>query len=283
MLLKSRRYVIVTLIKTNKGGCVMLNLVYYLGILACGIQGSRKAIEQHYNILHIIVCALLASFAGGFIRDTLILNTHPAVLELDSMLDILLAMCSALVYEKSKHKELWFSFAKLSDSMALSQFVVRGVDRAISQNASSCDAFISGVATALGGGVISSLYACKSMEDICFSSLTYWSITLNASSVYLFFRTIGIGASDSQIILLAYTTVSVSMCNSNGKFLAKSYITRTIHCLKQNLNDHSYMYFIPYYTWHTLYRLHDEQQYIYNMQYYSSKKIVYMLHRIRQM
>lgn len=261
----------------------MLNLVYYLGILACGIQGSKKAIEQHYNILHIIICALLASFAGGFIRDILVLNTYPAAFELDSIPDILLAMCSILVYTKSKHKDLWLSFSKLSDSIALSQFIVRGFDRAISKNASSFATYTSGVVTAIGGGVISSLYANKSIEEICISNLSYWLITLNASSVYALLRNIGIGVFASQIILLSYTCVAVSLCNSNGNTQMKSYIPRTIHCIKQNLNDQPYMYIIPHYIWQILYRLHDVQQHNYNMQYYSSKKMVYTLHRIRQM
>ncbi len=261
----------------------MLNLVYYMGILACGIQGARKAIGQHYDILHVLFCALLASFAGGFLRDTIVLCTYPAIFELESMLDILLALCSALVYEKTKHKNFLLSFSILADSIGLSQFIVRGVDRAISINASSFIVFSSGIVTALGGGTISSLYTCKSIEEIIFSSLPYWFVTSGGTFIYTFLWSIGAEPVYSQIILLAYTTATATLCNANGRHLIQCYIQKTICCLKQRFNCQSNIYITPFYRWHFLYRLHDEQQDSYNMQYYSSKKIVYMFRRIRQM
>ena len=73
-----------------------LSFIYYLGIIACGIQGSKKSCQQYKELC--LPASFLAAMGGGMIRDLLILFVFPAAFTVSCILDDAVAICAGLIY-----------------------------------------------------------------------------------------------------------------------------------------------------------------------------------------
>lgn len=173
-------YNILILINT-KGVFVMkvLTIIYFAGIASCGIQGAEKYTQyMQRNNIALLLCAFLSSFAGGLIRNAIILQVYPVALTIDCLPDIIMALFAAVLYVNSKENKLIKWFSTCADSAGLAQFISIGVNKAYIITDEKLTQFICGVITALGGSIISSLFCGDSLTKILSKNLFYRLITV---------------------------------------------------------------------------------------------------------
>lgn len=214
--------------------CLML--IYYSGIASCGIQGAEKAQKSNKNIVLSLITAFLSAFGGGIIRDIVILKVKPAVLSLSTLPDISIALIFAIIYLKtSKSKKAHNSinlFAVFTDILGLAQFISIGVDRALIFNSDINIAFICGITTALGGGIISSLFCGKGIQKILMSNFKYNLNTIIGTSFYIFMLNTNVPCVKAQLILVLYTSISNLSINEKIKEIIKKYYMTRSHIIK---------------------------------------------------
>lgn len=194
-----------------------LMFIYYIGIASCGIQGIQKAEKHNNKNIIYSISAFLNSFGGGIIRDLIILIVSPAVISLSSIPDILVALFAAFFYLQISKKTQIFNrwFIIITDALGVSQFIVIGVDKAITYNANLLVCFLSGVTTAIGGGIIASLLSKTNISKILISNVKYYFIVILGTIFYYTMLQINFNILNSQFVLSIYTTTTVIISNLN--------------------------------------------------------------------
>ena len=192
----------------------MLLFVYYIGIAACGIQGAEKSKFQSPE--RILIASFLAAFGGGLIRDILLLNTHPVVFTLNCIPDISIALLSGYLYSKISNQRLvkWVSI--FADAAGLGQFISIGVDKANNMGGNDIIAFICGITTALGGGILSSIFCGVSIRKIISTNIIYRVWTLWGTVIYIFLLNSGEQHSFAQLIIVVYTIITITASNQEA-------------------------------------------------------------------
>lgn len=202
-------------------------LIYYSGIASCGVQGAEKAQKSNKNIKSSLFTAFLSAFGGGIIRDIFILKVKPAVLSPSTLPDILISLIFAIIYLKtSKNKKIKNAInllAVYTDALGLAQFISIGIDRALIFNSDINIAFICGIITALGGGILSSLFCGKEIHKILISNFKYNLNTIIGTFFYIFMLNIGVPYAKAQLILVIYTSISTLSSNEKIKGIIKKY------------------------------------------------------------
>ena len=195
----------------------LLTCIYYAGISSCGIQGAEKAYPSYPFTISTIVYAFFSAFGGGIIRDTLLLNVYPAAFTFECLPDILVAFYSALFYKANRQNREMYKITHLisvvGDAVGLGQFICIGVDKAIIYNAPPVIVLLSGIVTALGGGIISSFLQGNSFLSIIRTKYLYRFGTIIGVFLYSFIISNGTSHVASQFILSLYTTAIVFSCN----------------------------------------------------------------------
>ena len=268
---------------------MVLKIIYYIGIAACGIQGAEKSKKIYFNVLYILTCALLTAFSGGFTRDTAVLYTYPVVFTLECLPDITVALLSAITFHVHEYKRKQIMlFAIIADAVGLAQFITIGVDKAVDMGASDIIAFISGITTALGGSIVSSLFCGDSIKKILSSNLIYRIHTIIGAFIYISLLNNGVAQLTAQMTVVLYTGVFATSCNSIVRIATKKYISRTLRVLQQSNSRYSdiqqqmseYCFKKPFFCQAQGFNTY---KYFYCNLCFSNSKKVLMYHRIRQM
>lgn len=271
---------------------LILTAIYYAGIASCGIQGAEKLTHHlQRNSIARMICAFLSGFAGGLIRDVIILHVYPAAFTVGCLPDIITALFAAKLYVKAKEKKYiqWFSI--LADSAGLAQFISIGVNKAAIISDDISIQLICGIITALGGGIISSLFCGDSLSKILSKNLPYRLLTVIGTIIYIYWINTGIDIVTAQGILVLYTSISISLCNRTIHTHLMDYVIRAIFN-PQNLYSiysisiQSIKNMLPPLRISTCHISQTQNEYKINYNFYlyfSSRSIVLRLHRIRQM
>lgn len=184
-----------------------LSIIYYLGIVACGIQGSKKSCQQHKELC--LPASFLAAMGGGIIRDLLILYVFPAAFTISCISDDTVAMCAGLIYllclKKHEERNMFKHFVILTDALGVGSFAAFGIDKAFGLGATPGIALCCGLATALGGGILSALLCGQSLRKVLFSGISYRIITFLGVVSYIYCLTIGVDPTAAQYWLILYT------------------------------------------------------------------------------
>ena len=194
----------------------LLSIIYYLGIIACGIQGSKKSCQQHK--VFCLPATLLAAMGGGMIRDLLILFVFPAAFTISCMPDVMIALCAGIIYriclQKYKTHNTFKQLIIFTDALGIGTFIAIGIDKALSLDASPNTALCCGIVTALGGGIISSLLCGQSIHKVMTTNVAYRIITILGSLLYIYYITIGVNPIIAQYWLILYTTIFIPLTDN---------------------------------------------------------------------
>ena len=197
----------------------LLSIIYYFGIFACGIQGSQKSYKHH--IFLCFPASFLASLGGGLCRDLFILLVFPVAFTKSSLPEITIAICSSFFYriyqQKYAIQNILKPFITLTDALGLGTFIAIGVDKALDSGTSPIIALCSGIITALGGGILSSLLCGQSICKILSTNISYRIITILGAIIYIYSLTNGINKEIAQYGLILYTLTFVMVTNYNLK------------------------------------------------------------------
>ena len=193
----------------------LLSLIYYLGIFACGIQGSKKSCQQHTEFC--LSASFLAAMGGGMIRDLLILFVFPAAFTIGCILDDAIALCAGLMYlfylQKYETNNIFKQFIVLTDALGVGTFIAIGIDKAFILGATQSTALCCGIVTALGGGILSALLCGQSLHEVLTSGVSYRIVTALGAFLYICCLAIGIDPIAAQYWLILYTLCLIPLTN----------------------------------------------------------------------
>lgn len=200
----------------------LLSIIYYFGITSCGIQGSEKSRQK--NTFFCFPASFLASLGGGMFRDLFILSVFPVALTKKCTLDIAIALCAGVFYRILSQKHLlphtFNYFVTITDSLGLGTFIAIGINRALDLGYSQDIAFYCGVITALGGGILSSLFCGRSIHEILTTDMVYQIITVMGAFFYLYCLANNVNRTTAQYWLILYTFSFVPISNCDSKVIS---------------------------------------------------------------
>ncbi|MFF3244650.1 trimeric intracellular cation channel family protein [Streptomyces sp. NPDC002870] len=127
-----------------------------LGIFAFAISGAVLAVRKDYNLFATVVMAEAAGLGGGLFRD-LVLGARPIAFT-DPGYAAAPVVAAAIIYF-SDVLQRRPQLCEVLDAAALGLFSTTGAIKALQHGFGAFAALALGVATALGGGILSSLLA----------------------------------------------------------------------------------------------------------------------------
>ena len=206
----------------------LLSIIYYLGIFVCGIQGSQKSCNHHKFLC--FPASFLSALGGGLLRDLFILFVFPVAFTKICLPEVTIAICAGFLYRKylQKHtitKNILKPLVTLIDSLALGTFIAIGINRALDYGANPIIALFSGITTALGGGILSSLLCGQSIYKILTTNIYYRFITILGAIIYTYSLTNDINKLTAQYILILYTLIFIMISNYGFKTTLIKYQT----------------------------------------------------------
>jgi len=125
-----------------------------LAYFTFGVTGALAGMRRGYDIIGVFFLALISAGGGGLIRDGLLLSNGPASLLTDSryLIVVLLGALLALFFHSQVYR-LNRTIAVI-DALGLGAFAVVGVQHTLAAGLGIPAAFLGGLITAVGGGLL---------------------------------------------------------------------------------------------------------------------------------
>lgn len=124
------------------------------GVFAFAVSGGLLAVRKHYDVVGLVVLALVTSLGGGTLRDVLLGDLPPLALSSTDYL-VVPVLAAGLVFVAHDVIERRLRTSVLVfDAAGLGLFCVTGALRALDLGAPAVAAVLLGAITATGGGVI---------------------------------------------------------------------------------------------------------------------------------
>ncbi|MDU2064351.1 MAG: TRIC cation channel family protein [Sporomusaceae bacterium] len=169
-----------------------------LGIIAFAFAGAMKAIQEHLDLLGILILGIVYALGGGVVRDILI-NRIPYAFSanVDVAVAALGVIMAGVVYRLLKRDISNRSYILIPDALGLAAFTTAGAVTAHQTGISGIGLIFLAAITAVGGGVIGDLllgkipavlkndcYAtCSILGGLCFYLATMWNVDLGITSL----------------------------------------------------------------------------------------------------
>lgn len=226
---------------------------------------------------------------GSIIRDIFIIHTYPTAFTGKCLPEIIIAFVSTLLYlkmEKSRKRLQWFSV--IADSVGLPQCIVIGAEKV---RGNFIIAALSGITTALGGEIISSLLFDKSLKKMMLSNLFYRIIITVAGTFFylVFIEYLDFDQTDAHGILMFYTMFFTSISNADVREAVKMYFAKTVRITQRYkafcvpLDNNAVIFTRDLRSECLFYKLHKNMSVLPKRPPAPKRSTVLLLHRIRQM
>jgi len=134
---------------------VALDLV---GIFAFGISGALLAIQRDFDIVGIVILAVITALGGGILRDVILGATPPYAFVHWEYLAVSLAAAGVTFVAHPEITRITPALLAF-DAMGLGLFCVSGTVKALDFGLAPIAAIALGVTTAVGGGVLRDVIA----------------------------------------------------------------------------------------------------------------------------
>lgn len=161
------------------------NLLYFFDIFGTfifAVTGAVKGVKNRLDILGVIVFAITVGCAGGMLRDVL-LGATPVAFFNNSIYLIVCVLAGILVFIISPKAIGKWSIIIYFDAIGLGVFTSIGCAKALELGVGPAGVIISGVFTAVGGGIIRDVFS-KEIPMV-FTSDFYASASIVGSLMYL--------------------------------------------------------------------------------------------------
>lgn len=186
----------------------VFNILYFLGMAVCGALGAEKSNRKENIPIYIFFSSYLSSLGGGLTRD-LILHVPPFALSFNCLPDLFVALIAGYIYIILARKDINMRHISntitVLDALTLPTFIVIGVDKALSLGHCTFVTFLSGLITALGGGVWSSILSGTNVAKVLKSNLLYRTVTALNTLFYITLLKSGLTHDAAQYIIVACT------------------------------------------------------------------------------
>jgi uncharacterized membrane protein YeiH len=137
---------------------VVISVLEFVGLFAFATSGALLAIQKGFDVVGILVLAMLTALGGGILRDLIIGDTPPAAFTDVRYLAIPLGAAVVTFFAHPLLRRLSFTVL-LFDAAGLSLFCVTGTLKALAFGLGWLQAVLLGVTTAVGGGVLRDITA----------------------------------------------------------------------------------------------------------------------------
>jgi uncharacterized membrane protein YeiH len=181
-----------------------MTILYVLGLVGAAVfavSGALAAGRKKFDLLGVVVIALVTAIGGGTVRD-LLLDRHPIVWLTDPayLVVILAAALLTLVYVRFR-KPPRMSL-QIADALGLSLFTISGTQIAEQANLPGIAAVVIGAITGSVGGVIRDILSAE-VPILLRQSELYATAAIAGSSVYLILQGIGIARTPASFAGMA--------------------------------------------------------------------------------
>jgi uncharacterized membrane protein YeiH len=136
----------------------VVNVLELVGLYVFATSGALMAIHKRFDVIGILVLALLTALGGGILRDLIIGDTPPAAFTNLNYLVIPLAAAVVTFFAHPLARRLTVTIL-VFDAAGLALFCVTGTLKALAFHLGSLQAVLLGVTTAVGGGVLRDITA----------------------------------------------------------------------------------------------------------------------------
>jgi uncharacterized membrane protein YeiH len=137
---------------------VVVNILELAGLYVFATSGALMAIYKGFDVVGIVVLAMLTALGGGILRDLIIGDTPPAAFTNVNYLLIPLAAAVVTFFAHPLVQRLAFPVL-VFDAAGLALFCVTGTLKALAFDLGALQAVLLGITTAVGGGVLRDITA----------------------------------------------------------------------------------------------------------------------------
>ncbi|MFF5233752.1 trimeric intracellular cation channel family protein [Dactylosporangium sp. NPDC000521] len=128
------------------------------GLYVFATSGALMAIHKGFDVVGIVILALLTALGGGILRDVIIGDTPPPAFANITYLGIPLAAAAVTFFIHPLAQRLAFTVL-VFDAAGLGLFCVTGTLKALAHGLGPIQAVLLGILTAVGGGVLRDITA----------------------------------------------------------------------------------------------------------------------------
>ncbi|MEV6636766.1 trimeric intracellular cation channel family protein [Actinoplanes sp. NPDC051470] len=136
----------------------VVTVLELVGLYVFATSGALLAIQKGFDVVGILMLALLTALGGGILRDLIIGDTPPAAFTEVTYLIIPLVAAAVTFFAHPLVQRLSFTIA-VFDAAGLGLFCVTGTIKALDYHLGPIQAVLLGVTTAVGGGVLRDITA----------------------------------------------------------------------------------------------------------------------------
>jgi uncharacterized membrane protein YeiH len=136
----------------------VIDILELVGLFTFATSGALMAIHKRFDVVGIVVLAMLTALGGGVLRDLIIGDTPPAAFTNVSYLVIPLAAAAVTFFVHPVMDRIAFTVL-VFDAAGLGLFCVTGTLKALDFGLGSLQAVLLGITTAVGGGVLRDITA----------------------------------------------------------------------------------------------------------------------------
>lgn len=139
---------------------IVILVLDLFGTMVFAVTGAVKAIEKRLDLLGVLVLSCAVGAGGGMVRDCLIGAVPVAALvnEIYLLICILSGLVVFFCYKKVSETQ---NIIRYADAVGLGVFTAIGAAKALEYNLDFTGVVLSGVLTAIGGGVIRDIMVCS--------------------------------------------------------------------------------------------------------------------------
>ncbi|MBM0256974.1 trimeric intracellular cation channel family protein [Micromonospora sp. 4G55] len=136
----------------------VIDILELVGLYVFATSGALMAIHKRFDVVGIVVLAVLTALGGGILRDLIIGDTPPAAFTNVNYLVIPLVAAVVTFFVHPVVQRLTFTVL-VFDAAGLGLFCVTGTLKALDFHLGSLQAVLLGITTAVGGGVLRDITA----------------------------------------------------------------------------------------------------------------------------
>lgn len=136
----------------------MLAVIEAIGVFAFALSGALLAVRRGFDLVGVIVLAVLTAIGGGVLRDVLLGDTPPdAFVEWPYFAAPLIAAAITFLFSPAVERSM--RAVLIADAAGLGLFCVAGTVKALQYGLSPLPAAALGVTTGVGGGLLRDVVA----------------------------------------------------------------------------------------------------------------------------
>jgi uncharacterized membrane protein YeiH len=137
---------------------LLVTVLEYAGLYVFATSGALLAIQKGFDVVGILILAVLTAVGGGLLRDLIIGDTPPAAFSQTAYLVIPVVAAVVTFFAHPVVQRLSFTVL-VFDAAGLGLFSVTGTLKALDFGLGPLQAVLLGITTAVGGGVLRDITA----------------------------------------------------------------------------------------------------------------------------